>query len=191
MSFSFSFRYYRTCLGTSDEEKSSFNSNDKPVIPMTSMHCKHLESEARSHFPTTYGINTRSCVMDVNYYSMFDGELPHDCMHDILDGVAAYEVKLLLTYGFSVKYLSVDDYNKRLFNFNFGYTETDKPAPLVMSRFTKQKFIKSSASLMLTLMRNLPFLIGKSVPEGDEHWKNKSHTEGFPKSGHKYCDLIG
>ena len=75
------------------------------------------------------------------------------------------------SHCFSAKYLSLDDYNKRLVNFNFGYAETDKPVPLVISRFTKQKFVKSSASQMLTLMRNLPFLIGKSVPEGDEHWE--------------------
>lgn len=77
----------------------------------------------------------------------------------------------MLSYCFSAKYLSLDDYDKQLVNFNFGYTETDKPVPLVMSRFTKQKFVKSSASQMLTLMRNLPFLIGKSVPEGDECWE--------------------
>ena len=160
-------------MGTNDEVKSNFNSNN--FEPRTKdaheRHCKSLESEAKSHFSTTYGINSRSCLMDVNYFSMFGGGLPHDCMHDVLEGVAALEVKLLLSYCISSKYLSLDDYNKRLVKFNFGYTETDKHVLLVTSRFAKQKFIKSSASQMLTLMRNLPFLIGSSIPEGDEHWR--------------------
>ena len=67
-SFSFSLRYCQTGLGTSDEVKSTqMTLSYEPVIPMTSMHCKHLESEAKSHFSTTYGINIRSCLMDVNF----------------------------------------------------------------------------------------------------------------------------
>ena len=69
--------------------------------------------------------------MDVKYFSMFDGGLPHDCMHDIL-GVTALEIKLLMSYYISSKYLSLDDYNKWLVKFNFGYTETDKHIPLVI-----------------------------------------------------------
>ena len=48
--------------------------------------------------------------------SIFDGGLPRDCMYDVL-GVHAHEVKLLLSYFFLAKCLTLDDYNKRLFNF--------------------------------------------------------------------------
>ena len=82
MSFSFSFRYCRT---------SNFNSNtfEPQTKDAHEKHYKSLEGEAKSHFSMTYGINTRSCLMDVNYFSMFGGGLPHDCMHDILEGIAA------------------------------------------------------------------------------------------------------
>ena len=43
--------------------------------------------------------------MDVNYFSMFGGGLPHDSMYDVL-GVDALEVNLLLSYCISPKYLS-------------------------------------------------------------------------------------
>ena len=103
---------------------------------------------------------------------MFDGGLPHDMMHDILEDVAPLEVKLLLLHCISdQKYLSLDEYNKRLLNFNYGYTESDKPAPILSSTFNSDKRVRSSASQMLLLLRILPFLIGDVISESDDNWR--------------------
>lgn len=47
------------------------------------------------HYSKTYGINQRSVLLDVPHYSMFGSGLPHDIMHDVLEGVAL-EMSLLL-----------------------------------------------------------------------------------------------
>lgn len=63
---------------------------------------------------------------------MFSGSLPHDIMHDILEGLAAIEMSLLLHHCIiSEAYLSFDDYNYRLIRFDHGYTESNKPTPII------------------------------------------------------------
>ena len=100
LSFSFSFRCCRSCLVTNDKLSSSFFS-DKFVRRSKEKHedhCKALEGPLGNHYSKTYGINRRSCLMDVPYFSMLGGGLPHDVMHDILEGIAPLEIKLLLRY---------------------------------------------------------------------------------------------
>ena len=53
--------------------------------------------------PKSYGVNRRSSLLDLTDFNMFGGGLPHDAMHDILEGVAPLETKLLvhcITAGF-------------------------------------------------------------------------------------------
>ena len=38
----------------------------------------------------------RTCLLDVKYYNLVDGGLPHDMMHDVLEGTAPLEI--LLSY---------------------------------------------------------------------------------------------
>ena len=49
------------------------------------------------HYSKTYGINRKSALLDVAHFPFFNGGLPHDCMHDILEGAASTEVKLVYT----------------------------------------------------------------------------------------------
>lgn len=103
---------------------------------------------------------------------MFGGGLPLDAMHDILEGVAQYEIKLLLAHCISTC-ITLQEYNNRLQRFDFGYSQTDKPPPLTKHVITSDdKHLRMSASQVIVLARNLPFLIGDLVPEDhDQNWK--------------------
>lgn len=74
-------------------------------------------------------------MLDVKHFPFFDGGLPHDCMHDLLEGVASTEVKLLLKHCIAEKYFSLDECNKSIVHFNYGYTESDRPVPVLQRRF--------------------------------------------------------
>ena len=76
-------------------------------------------------------------------------------MHDLFEGLAPLEVKLVS---------KIEEYNSRLLNFNFGYSDRDKPVPILSRNLQPDNSLRSSASQMLTL------LIGDKVPEGSEHW---------------------
>ena len=173
LSFSFSYRYCRCCMMPREKLTSSFDSDDF-TLRTTKDHekqCDLLQGPAKSHYSKTYGINVRSALLDVKYYSMFDGGLPCDFLHDILEGIAPIEIKYLMVHCISSKYFKLDQYNSRLLNYNFGYTETDKPVIILSQALLDTGSLRSSASQMIVLIRNLPFLIGYHIPENDQHWK--------------------
>ena len=56
---------------------------------------------------------------------MFSGGLPHDIMHDVLEGIVPLELSLLLKHCIlSENFLSLDEYYYRLKHFAYNYTET-------------------------------------------------------------------
>jgi hypothetical protein len=173
LSFSFAFRYCRLCMMCGDALTSSFNSDDF-IARNTESHkqqCALIEGPAGPHYSKTYGINNHSALLGVKYYSIFDGGLPFDTLHDILEGIAPLEIKHLMKHCISLKYFNLEQYNSRLLNFNFGYTETDKPVVILSHALSSTGSVRSSASQMIVLLRNLPFLIGYSIPEGDRYWE--------------------
>ena len=112
-SFSFSFRCCRSCLVTKDSIRSSYISEDFQLRTEDN-HRKHVElldGPTASHFSKTYGINRRSSLLDLTEFTMFDSGLPHDAMHDILEGIAPLEIKLLLTHLISSKCFTLDYFN--------------------------------------------------------------------------------
>ena len=94
--------------------------------------CNLLYGSLCEHYSKTYGINHRSALLDIPNFSIFNGGLAHDIMHDILEGVAPLEVSLVLRhYIIYEKFITLEDYY-RLTHFDFNYTEMSKP-PLVQS----------------------------------------------------------
>ena len=98
---------------------------------------------------------------------MCGGGLPHDAMHDILEGVAPLEVKLLLSKCVRDGLIILND---RRVNCNFGYSESEKPVPIFSRSLQSENSIRASASQMLQLVRILPFIVGDKIPEENEHW---------------------
>lgn len=94
-----------------------------------------MTGPTESHYSKTYGINRRSALLDVKHFPFFDGGLPHDCMHDLLEGVASTEVKLSLKHCIAEKHFSLDECNKSIVHFNYGYTESDRPVPVLQRHF--------------------------------------------------------
>lgn len=152
---------------------SNFVSN-KFELRTSSKHQKQLEEitgPAASFYSSAYGINRRSSLLDIRYFNIFEGGLPHDAMHDILEGIAPLEIKLLLSHCFTNNFFTLKIFNDRLLNFNFGYTIADKPVPILSSIFQSQeKSIRASASQMSVLIQVLPFLIGDKIPEDNDNW---------------------
>ena len=88
-SFSFALRFCRTCYVTNSTFKSV---SDPSSLELRSdikhcVECELVESPLSNHYSKNYGINRRSALMDIPYFSMFNGGLPHDIMHDVFEGV--------------------------------------------------------------------------------------------------------
>lgn len=105
-SFSFAFRYCRTCLCTNESASDSFVSESFPKRSdaIHKNHLKLLDGPAGDQFSKTYGINRHSSLLNVKYFSMLSGGLPHDMMHDILEGVASLKLKTYFQYILPISY---------------------------------------------------------------------------------------
>ena len=70
---------------------------------------------------------------------MFDNGLPHDAMHDLLEGLTPHEIKHMLLHYISNRVFTLQEFNDRLLNFNFRYSDTDKPLPILSTSLKSDK----------------------------------------------------
>jgi hypothetical protein len=94
-----------------------------------------------------------------------------DLMHDILEGVAHFDISLVLEfciYGEN-SLLNLSDFNNILQNTNLGPNKM--LTMIVTETMIKSKRFKYSASEMILFIKNLPFVIGHLVPEDCLVWK--------------------
>lgn len=96
--------------------------------------CKRIEeaneSVLRDHYAITYGIKRDSALNKLRYFNVVDGLAP-DVMHDVLEGVLEYEVKLLLLHCIEVGYFNLKLLNERIRAFAFGQHESsNKPSEI-------------------------------------------------------------
>ena len=66
------------------------------------------------------------------YFHVCEGGLLPDVMHDVLEGVLQYEVKIMLQTMVEVEhYLTLNELNSRLGRVELGYMEAkDRPSPI-------------------------------------------------------------
>ena len=171
-SMSLAHRICRSCMATTAQIQSCFLESEYELRTPLNHHIQ-LQSLTPSHSvnSTEYGINRRSILDDIPHFSVV-GNLSHDIMHDIFEGLVQCELKLLLAYLVSVKHFTIDVLNDRLRRFDFGYSElSDKPSELdeKVIKSADQK-IRQSAAKMWSLAVFLPLLVGDLVPEKCEAW---------------------
>lgn len=91
-----------------------------------------------------------------------------DIMHDILEGVAQYETKLLFEY-LNKNFIYNENILQRVYACNYGFMDK-KNCPTHINMFCTGSGIGLNASQTLCLIRNLPLIFGDVVPEGNRHW---------------------
>ncbi len=119
---------------------------------------------------TTSSANTgvkRGCILNQLQHFHVTSNWVVDAMHDILEGVAPFELSLILEALNVSKYIELDIVNKEIKTFNFSIADMDSVPP-TLSSFSS---IKMSATEKWCFLRNLPLLIGRYVPRNEKHWK--------------------
>jgi len=116
-----------------------------------------------------------SCLLNSLQYFHVVQNVSVDVMHDLLEGIVPFELKLILaSFIFDKKYFSLQVLNARLASFDYGYlNRRNKPTALIESELRDQQktSLSQKASQTMCLVSVLPFLIGFEVPENDDMWK--------------------
>ncbi|XP_030750192.1 uncharacterized protein LOC115877983 [Sitophilus oryzae] len=115
-----------------------------------------------------YGSKEKSILNELKYFNL--GNTPSiDIMHDILEGVAQFEIKLIITYLVSEKKISLNEINQRIFFFNYGtIDQCTKPSPINIEKSGSS--IGQRAAQTWTLTRYLPLILSDVILEVGDRW---------------------
>ena len=96
-----------------------------------------------------------------------------DIMHDLLEGVVQYELKLVLEYfifEMQPPLLSQDELNQRVASHCLNRTD-NKNKPSYIKLRTASNDVGQKAMQAWCLIRNLPFIIAHDIEEGNVYWE--------------------
>ena len=144
-------------------------------------HIQHLlkmegaaSENLREFYSKHYGINVRTHLLEAPFFDPCN-QLIQDVMHVFLEGVLAYEIKLLLNYFINdIKSFGLTDLNKRIQQFHYGYSNSKNKPSFILDRDlekTASTNLGQSASQMWLLSTVLPFILAEFVDTTTDHWR--------------------
>lgn len=159
------------CLLERNFFQTVFCEDDPEVVLRTvdthSQHCQTLQTDPR--LPHVYGVK-RVCLLNSLKYFNTANNFSVDIMHDILEGVGKFEVKLILKY-IQGNFLSAEQVAGRVHAYDYGFNQQRNRPPL-----PTDKLLDGSNDLGLNarqswcLLRNMPLLFGDLIETDDKHW---------------------
>ena len=108
----------------------------------------------------------RGCLLNnLKYFHCTQQSVP-DCMHDICEDVGPYELALVVQSLIDKKFVTLQFVNNRIVDFDYSLSDKNsRPPELGLPHLRLQ------AAESWCLLRNLPLMIGSSVPRDDPHWQ--------------------
>lgn len=125
---SFSANYFcHFCLIDKHTSQTVFTDDDPRITfrskALHTQHCNDLIADPT--LPSTFGVK-RTCLLNDLQYFHVSNNYAVDIMHDILEGVAQFELKLLFGYFSDNNIISKTGVCNRIYSFNYGFVERKK-----------------------------------------------------------------
>jgi len=161
------------CYGTVEQFQTQYF-EQQFTLRNRQQYCDHCETLQRQGSTTghIFGIKLVCALSQLKYYHPAENDTC-DIMHDILEGVAPFEVKLLLNdMILKQKLLSLDDFNGMLTTFDYGtIMSSSKPSSISVARLQSSDSLGQHSHQMLVLMYVLPLILAKYVTADNLNWK--------------------
>jgi len=91
-------------------------------------------------------------------------------MHILIEGPVEITIRRLLKYCiFELQLFTIEQFNKRITNFDFGHFKKDKPALILRDHLVDGGFLRQSAAQIFTLAHMLPLLIADWIQCENSH----------------------
>lgn len=137
------------------------------------LHHTHVDKIAQnSTLSKDFGVKEDSILNKLARYHVINGSV-YDIMHDLLEGVVPYEIKLVLGFLISQNLFTVEQLNQRISTFRYGSQEAkNKPSPnfSLTPNSVNRIYYNQNAVQSWLLLRAFPFLIEHLVTHiGSEH----------------------
>ncbi|XP_043462982.1 uncharacterized protein LOC122499017 [Leptopilina heterotoma] len=172
---SFSARYpCRICKAIMDQIKTMFR-EDSTILRSSEEHDLQVQAieaavgkQNKAALRTAFGINRRSVLNEIENFHVTQST-PPDLTHDDLLGICVITTRLFLKeICCTLRLMTLDDLNKKIADFDYGYSEkSSKPSPISERQLldATQK-MKQTASQMAQLVTMLPLIVSDKVVQG-------------------------
>lgn len=163
---SFNANYYCRICCTPKSEAQFVLDHDKMTI-------RDRENYMNDLGNLSHGVVAPCIFNQLNFYHFLDSPTV-DIMHDVLEGVVPYEMKLVLQKLISLGCLSLEIVNQRLLAHDFGKLESkNRPSPIKID--PKSNRIVQKAAQAWCLIRFFPVIFGDLISTEEQR---------------KYCELL-
>ena len=113
----------------------------------------NYQQQVALHDGPSTGIRQDSCLNTLEYFHVTEN-VSVDIMHDVLEGIAPLEVKLLLRhYIYEDKLLSLEQLNERIVSFEYGYSNEKNKPSVILNLRTSENAIRQTATQMWCLIQ--------------------------------------
>ena len=164
------FKFCRTCHVTHDDREEKFN--ETFVLRDKQTHLIQLELINESpDLIKQFGVKNVSVLQKINDFDVCTSLL-HDPMHVLVEGVCITELKNLLHYATKVKKIDLTKLNQRILNFEYFFIDKDDKPNSINENHILNGSLPLSTGQMITLILNLPFILGDLFNRFDENWLN-------------------
>lgn len=113
------------------------------------------------------GIKQKCVLNELSFFHVVTN-CSHDVMHDVFEGILAYDLPLILTALTGAGYFTLQLLNHRVQTFSYGYHDARSKPPTI---FLPAEMLPFDASQTWCLMRIMALAVGDLVPEDDTIWQ--------------------
>lgn len=92
-------------------------------------------------------------------------------MHDLFEGIVPYELSLCLQKLIAAKFFTLDLLNNVIQSFPYCFSDKVNRPQKIPKTFFSKKTIGGNGHENWTLIRLIPLMIGKSIPETEKAWQ--------------------
>lgn len=167
---SFSSRHFcRLCLIEKSDAQTVYSEDDPKVVlrgkELFEMHCQYLEENPQ--VKSIFGLKRNSTLNSLTYFHVCNN-YSFDIMHDLLEGVTQYEIKLLFGY-LTQHFISEKNLLSRIYAFDYGFLERkNRPTKIILD--STGNGIGLNSIQTLCLVKNIPLLLCDLIPTGNKNW---------------------
>lgn len=115
---------------------------------------------------STFGVK-KTCLLNTLRFFHTSDNYAVDIMHDLLEGVVQYELKLVFQYLVNKKYLSLETLSQRIQSFNY-IERRNRPSGLKIDEGSKDLGLNAIQSWCL--VRNAPLIFGDVLERNNSYW---------------------
>lgn len=159
----------RFCLTDKTRLQSVFSEDDPDLVLRTKeLYSEHCNAVAQNpSLVHSFGVK-RTCPLNSLRYFHSSDNFAVDIMHDLLEGVVQYELKLLFQYLVKDT-ICLKDLLERIQSFNYGYNERkNRPSTVRVDDCSNDLGLNAIQSWCL--LRNTPMIFGDIVEEENIYW---------------------